>query len=251
MAVRAPATPSSASEAFHVSAVASRVSLESRAPSASNASGASSASSYYTWKRVADVVISATLLALASPVMLLAAAAVSLNTPGPVLFRQRRVGENGEEFEILKFRSMRHNVSSKLHQDAIKAYMAGEKLNNASGAKTPYKLASDMRITRVGKFIRKTSIDELPQLWNVLMGQMSMVGPRPPVPYEVKQYDLRAMERLRGKPGITGPWQVYGRNKVTFSEMVELDIAYFEKHSIMYDLKLIALTAPVAIFGGV
>ncbi len=244
MAVRAPATPGSASGAFNASAVASRASLESRA------SSASSASSYFAWKRVADVVISATLLALASPVMLLAAAAVSLNTPGPVLFRQRRVGENGEEFEILKFRSMRHNVSTKKHEDAVKIYMAGGKLNETSDTRSPYKLVNDTRITRVGRFIRKTSIDELPQLWNVLIGQMSMVGPRPPVPYEVKLYDLRAMERLRGKPGITGPWQVYGRNKVTFNEMIEMDIAYFEKRSILHDLKLIALTAPIAIFGG-
>jgi lipopolysaccharide/colanic/teichoic acid biosynthesis glycosyltransferase len=235
MAVRAPATPGSADGAFDASVVASVTSLESLE------------SRYFFWKRVVDIVVSATLLVALGPVMLLTALAVSLNTPGPVFFRQRRIGEDGVEFDMLKFRSMRHNVSAKKHQDAIKIYMAGGKLNNDGGS--PYKLKGDSRITRVGQIIRKTSIDELPQLWNVLMGQMSMVGPRPPVPYEVQLYTPHEMERLKGKPGITGPWQVYGRNKVTFATMIEMDIEYLAQRSIWQDLKLIALTVPAAIHG--
>jgi lipopolysaccharide/colanic/teichoic acid biosynthesis glycosyltransferase len=238
MAVRAPVTPGSADGAFDASAVASVTSLESLE------------SRYFFWKRVVDVAVSATLLAALSPVMALTALAVSLNTPGPVFFRQRRVGEDGAEFDMLKFRSMRHNVSAKKHQDAIKVYMAGGKLNDDSDGGSPYKLKSDNRITRVGQIIRKTSIDELPQLWNVLVGQMSMVGPRPPIPYELEYYSPRAMERLKGKPGITGPWQVYGRNRVTFDRMVEMDVAYLNQRSIWQDLKLIAITAPAAVRGG-
>ncbi|HEU0026303.1 MAG TPA: sugar transferase [Ktedonobacterales bacterium] len=238
MAVRAPVTPGSADGAFDAIAVASVASLESLE------------SRYFFWKRVLDVVVSAALLVTLSPVILLTALAVSLNTPGPVFFRQRRVGEDGVEFDMLKFRSMRHNVSVRKHQDAIKVYMAGGKLNEDGDAGSPYKLKGDSRITRVGQIIRKTSIDELPQLWNVLMGQMSMVGPRPPIPYELQYYSPRAMERLKGKPGITGPWQVYGRNRVTFDRMVEMDIEYLEQRSVWQDLKLIAITAPAAIRGG-
>ena len=205
---------------------------------------------YAFWKRVTDVVISAALLAAASPVLAVAALAVKVNSPGPALFRQKRIGEYGEEFEILKFRSMYDKCSSTAHEAAIEAYMAGRKLDEAEGSKSPYKVTNDPRITPVGRFIRKTSIDELPQLWNVLKGQMSMVGPRPPMPFEVEWYSVRAMERLKGKPGITGPWQVYGRNRVTFDEMVEMDIAYLRAPSIMRDLKLIALTAPAAIHSG-
>lgn len=238
MAVRAPATPGSAGGAFSASAIATRASLATRD------------SRYFFWKRALDIVVSATLLVVFSPVMLLAALAVSLNTPGPVFFRQVRVGKDRAEFLILKFRSMRHNVSSRKHQEAIKCYMADQELNDAPDTNAPYKLANDNRITRVGVFIRKTSIDELPQLWNVLIGQMSMVGPRPPIPYEVEGYSPQAMERLKGKPGITGPWQVYGRNKVTFSRMIEMDTRYLESRSIWYDLTLMARTLPAAIHGG-
>lgn len=237
MAIGAPANSDFSSGEFRPSAIAQHPSLESEE------------SRYFLWKRIVDIVVSAALLLALSPVMLVVALAVSLTTPGPVLFRQRRVGKDGEEFEMLKFRSMRHNSDSRRHQEAIKNYMAGKKLDTASDSKSPYKLTNDTRVTQVGRIIRKTSLDELPQLWNVLMGQMSMVGPRPPIPYEVERYSPRALERLRGKPGVTGPWQVYGRNKVTFAQMVEMDIAYLENRSILYDLKLIALTVPAVICG--
>lgn len=204
---------------------------------------------YFFLKRALDIIIAAALLVVFSPLMLVVALAVSLNTPGPVFFRQRRVGENGEEFDMLKFRSMRHNVSARKHLEAVRAYMAGERLSNGPSVATAYKLTNDNRITRVGKFIRKTSLDELPQFWNVLRGDMSMVGPRPPVPYEVEHYDVHAMERLGCKPGITGPWQVYGRNRVTFSEMIDMDVTYLDNRSIWYDLKLISLTLPAALRG--
>jgi lipopolysaccharide/colanic/teichoic acid biosynthesis glycosyltransferase len=204
---------------------------------------------YIVTKRVADIIIAGLLLIALSPLMVIVAAVVALDTPGPVLFRQRRIGEDGQPFDMLKFRSMRHNVSADTHRLAIKQYMSGQKLNTSRTTDAPYKLGNDSRITRIGKFIRKTSIDELPQLWNVIKGDMSMVGPRPPIPYEVDLYSARAMERLHGKPGLTGPWQVYGRGTVTFDEMIEMDIGYLSQRSIWYDLKLIALTAPVAILG--
>ncbi len=213
------------------------------------ASWKSKESRYYFWKRVVDIVIAGALLLVLSPVLLMTALAVRLTSPGSVLFRQRRVGKDGKEFEMLKFRSMYHNCDSRTHQEAIKSYMAGEKLDATNGSKSPYKLTNDPRVTPIGRIIRKTSIDELPQLWNVVMGQMSMVGPRPPIPYELEYYSPRSMERLRGKPGVTGPWQVYGRNKVTFEQMVEMDIVYLGNRSILYDLKLIALTVPAVVLG--
>lgn len=237
MAIGAPANSDFSNSAFRPRATVSRASLKSKE------------ARYFLWKRIVDIVISAALLVALCPVMLLIALAVIWTTPGSALFRQRRVGKDGEEFEMLKFRSMHHNCDSHRHEEAIKCYMAGEKLDTASDSTSPYKLANDSRITRVGRIIRKTSLDELPQFWNVLTGQMSMVGPRPPIPYEVERYSARALERLRGKPGITGPWQVYGRNKVTFEQMIEMDIAYLENRSILYDLKLIALTIPAIICG--
>ena len=125
--------------------------------------------------------------------------------------------------------------------------MNGEILNG--NGNIPYKMGEDPRVTRVGKFIRKTSLDELPQFWNVLQGHMSLVGPRPPVPYEVELYTSHDLLRLSGKPGLTGPWQVYGRSKVSFQEMIDMDIAYLQRQSFWEDIKLIALTVPVMLLG--
>lgn len=205
---------------------------------------------YYLAKRVLDVVLALTLLVLLSPVMAIVAAFILLDSRGPVLFRQRRVGQKGVPFDMLKFRSMQHKSDATVHQLAVKRYMQGERLDNRRITNSPFKLADDPRITRVGKFIRKTSLDELPQLWNVLTGEMSLVGPRPPVPYEVELYTHREMLRLECKPGLTGPWQVYGRNTVTFKEMIDMDISYLDNRSIWYDLKLIVLTVPAALRGG-
>src|SRR5262249_32551511 len=170
------------------------------------------------------------------------ALAIRLDSQGPIIFRQKRVGKDGAEFDLLKFRSMYVDCDDTLHRQAIERYLQGRKLNEASDAASPYKLGDDPRITRVGRVIRKTSVDELPQLWNVLKGQMSLVGPRPPLPYEVEMYSSRDRLRLTGKPGLTGIWQIYGRDRVPFDEMVEMDLIYLQQQSLWLDVKLILLT---------
>ncbi len=182
-------------------------------------------------------------------VMAIIALCIRLDSDGPVLFRQKRVGQNGVEFEMLKFRSMYADSDESLHRETIARYMLGQKVNGNATSELSYKRIDDQRVTRVGRVIRKTSLDELPQFFNVLRGEMSLVGPRPPLPYEVEHYRPCDCLRLRGKPGITGSWQVYGRSRVTFQKMVEMDIAYLQRPSLWKDLKLIALTIPV-IFRG-
>jgi len=204
---------------------------------------------YFVAKRLLDVSLAILLFVLLIPIMAIVAALVAFDSPGPVLFKQKRVGQNGVHFDIYKFRSMCYNADVGVHRDAVKRFMQGERLNRARTTDAPYKLGDDKRITRIGKFIRRTSLDELPQLWNIIIGDMSFVGPRPPVPYEVEMYNPQAMKRLLGKPGLTGPWQVYGRGTVSYGEMVEMDISYLSNRSIWYDLKLIILTAPAAVRG--
>jgi len=199
---------------------------------------------YARIKRVLDVVVTLLLLPFTAIVMLLVAIAIRLDSKGPILFRQKRVGLNGEEFELLKFRSMYQDSDDSLHRQAIEKYLTNQALNDGDVA---YKQVDDPRVTRVGKFIRKTSLDELPQFLNVLRGQMSLVGPRPPLRYEVDQYSPRDKLRLCGKPGLTGIWQVYARSQVPFAEMVEMDIVYLRQQSLWLDLKLIVLTVPVMV----
>jgi lipopolysaccharide/colanic/teichoic acid biosynthesis glycosyltransferase len=200
--------------------------------------------SYQMAKRVSDVVFALLLLIpLSLLVMLPVALLITLDSSGPAVIRQRRVGRNGKEFSMYKFRSMYHNVDDALHRKAVEQWMIGKRISDGP-AHTAFKLEADPRITRVGKFIRTTSLDELPQLWNVLRGDMSIVGPRPPLTYEVERYDAQAMQRLSGKPGLTGTWQVYGRGRVPFNTMVEMDADYLSRQSILYDLKLIILTLP-------
>jgi lipopolysaccharide/colanic/teichoic acid biosynthesis glycosyltransferase len=205
---------------------------------------------YVRAKRVLDVLFTLLLLPFLCLFMLLIAVIIRIDSEGPIFFRQKRVGQDGVEFEMLKFRSMCVNNDDALHREAVKRYMNGDALNDGNDfTDAPYKLACDIRITRVGRIIRKLSIDELPQFFNVLHGEMSLVGPRPPLPYEVEGYSLRDSLRLCGKPGITGHWQVYGRSRVTFDEMVEMDINYLRRQSILQDIKLIILTIPVAASG--
>ncbi|HEX6478424.1 MAG TPA: sugar transferase [Ktedonobacteraceae bacterium] len=203
--------------------------------------------SYLRAKRIFDLVFTLLLLLPLLSVMAIVAVAILLDSEGPVFFRQRRVGLDGKEFYLLKFRSMYHNSGDGRHREAIKEYMNGGALNGHGEAK--YKLGNDDRITKVGRFIRKTSIDELPQFFNVLRGDMSLVGPRPDVPYVVELYSQHDRLRLSGKPGLTGIWQVYGRSRVPFKEMVEMDITYLQQQSLRQDLKLIALTVPVMVLG--
>lgn len=204
---------------------------------------------YLRFKRIFDIVFTLVILLPCCLVMVIVAVMIRLDSEGPIFFRQRRVGLNGVEFSMFKFRSMHVDCDDSAHREAIKQYISGAILNGDVDIDNPYKLAEDPRVTRVGRFLRKTSIDELPQFINVLRGEMTLVGPRPPVPYEVEEYSAYDQLRLFGKPGLTGTWQIYGRSRVTFHEMVEMDIAYLQQQSIWEDLKLIALTVPVMLQG--
>ena len=203
-------------------------------------------------KRMMDVLGSLALLALLSPVFLLITAAIKLTSRGPVLFRQKRIGEQGRPFTFLKFRSMYVNNDSSEHREYVRRLIEGraeKKPTNGNGAGV-FKLTNDPRITPVGKFLRRSSLDELPQLINVLRGEMSLVGPRPPVPYEVEAYATWHRRRLlEAKPGITGLWQVYGRSRVEFDDMVRLDLRYARECSPLLDLKIL-LQTPKAVIGG-
>lgn len=206
-------------------------------------------SRYLLIKRIIDVVFTLLILIPLGIIMAITAVCIRLDSKGSIFYRQKRIGQNGRLFEILKFRSMYENSDDLLHRQAITRYMNGETINGEAPADLSYKKVNDPRVTRVGRFIRKTSIDELPQFLNVLRGDMTLVGPRPPLFYEVELYSAHDWLRLSGKPGLTGPWQVYGRSKVPFSAMVEMDIAYLQRQSMWEDLKLIALTIPVMVLG--
>lgn len=193
-------------------------------------------------KRVMDCAGTILIMMVALPIMTIVALAIRLDSPGPIFFKQKRVGLNGTLFDMYKFRSMYHNVDEMLHRQHITAYVSG-KLDVQSGVK----LKDDPRITRVGKFIRRFSIDELPQLFNVLRGEMSLVGPRPLPVYEVEQFDLWHSERLKFLPGMTGLWQVTARSQVSFDDQLRLDIRYIQNYSIWLDIKILALTLPAVI----
>lgn len=197
---------------------------------------------YLRAKRRFDMIITLLLLPFLAIVMALIALAIRLDSAGPVFFRQTRVGQDGKTFTLLKFRSMVVNQNDDIHRAAVQRFMQGQQLNPHASNANRYKLANDQRITRVGKFIRKTSLDELPQFLNVLRGEMSLVGPRPPLPYEVELYSPHDQLRLRGKPGLTGLWQVYGRSRVPFAIMVQMDIVYLQAQSLLFDTQLILRT---------
>jgi len=206
-------------------------------------------SGYLRIKRVLDVLFSLLILFPLCIITIIVAILIRLDSEGPIFYRQKRVGLNGVEFTMLKFRSMYVDSDDSLHRQAVAKYMNGQSVSDATMAEMSFKQVNDPRITRIGRFIRKSSIDELPQFFNVLRGEMALVGPRPPVPYEIEHYSARDRLRLCGKPGLTGPWQVYGRSRVPFESMVTMDIAYLERQSLREDLKLIALTVPVMIQG--
>jgi lipopolysaccharide/colanic/teichoic acid biosynthesis glycosyltransferase len=203
-------------------------------------------------KRMIDIAGSLSLLTVLSPVFLIIAAAIKLNSRGPVLFRQKRIGEHGTPFTFLKFRSMYTNNDSSEHKEYVRQLIAGQAEKKASGATGTgvFKLVNDPRITPVGRILRRSSLDELPQLINVLRGEMSLVGPRPPVPYEVEEYATWHRRRLlEAKPGITGLWQVHGRSRVEFDDMVRLDLQYARNCSPLLDLKIL-LRTPKAVMSG-
>ena len=239
---------------------------------------------YRIAKRTLDIVVSATILLLLSPLLAATALIIKLTSPGPALFSQQRVGEGGRIFTMYKFRSMYMDADHSLHQIAYTHFVQGKGGNgkvtkeslalaglNSTEADTsddalddipvkqrgwlrlrlhrlrPLLHAEDPRITPIGALIRLTSIDELPQLYNVLVGDMTLVGPRPPIPYEVRLYQHKHLQRLTVRPGVTGIWQIYGRNKVPFEQMVDMDIDYISRRSFWLDLKLILITAPAVL----
>lgn len=203
-------------------------------------------------KRAIDILGSALLLVLLSPVFGVIAAAIKLTSKGEVLFKQERLGHNGVPFQFLKFRSMYVNNSPRIHREFVTDFIQGKDRppEQESKAGKVYKIAWDPRVTPVGRFLRRSSLDELPQLLNVLKGQMSLVGPRPPLPYEFHLYAPWHRRRiLEAKPGITGLWQVNGRSRTCFDDMVRLDLRYARSWSLWLDL-LILLRTPFVVFSG-
>ncbi|MCG2768241.1 MAG: undecaprenyl-phosphate glucose phosphotransferase [Anaerolineae bacterium] len=190
-------------------------------------------------KRTVDVLVVSLGLVILSPLMALIALAIRLNSQGPVIFKQIRVGRDGEEFLVYKFRTMREDAED------TKGHLSDQ--NEAQGP--IFKIRDDPRCTRVGRFLRRSSLDELPQLYNVLRGEMSLIGPRPPIPDEVKQYKPWQQRRLETSPGITGLWQVSGRSDLTFDEMVLLDLFYIENWSLLLDIKIALRTIPTIMLG--
>jgi exopolysaccharide biosynthesis polyprenyl glycosylphosphotransferase len=196
--------------------------------------------SHLVIKRIIDIVVSSLALILLSPLFLIVALAIKLTSPGPVLFKQERCGLNGRRFTFLKFRSMVQDAEQQ-KEDLIH-------LNEMQGP--VFKITNDPRVTKVGKFLRKTSIDELPQLWNVLKGDMSLVGPRPPVPSEVEKYERWQRRRLSMRPGLTCFWQIRGRNQInSFEEWMRLDLQYIDNWSLTLDWKILLKTIPVVLLG--
>jgi exopolysaccharide biosynthesis polyprenyl glycosylphosphotransferase len=206
---------------------------------------------YRIMKRCFDIVGSALGVLLTAPLLLLIAIAIKLTSKGPVFFRQTRIGQGGKPFVFLKFRSMYVNNDHSIHRDYVTRMIAGQKVAHDDGTATGlYKIHNDPRITRVGAILRRSSLDEMPQLFNVLKGDMSLIGPRPPVPYEVERYSPWHRRRLtEAKPGITGLWQVSGRSRTTFDEMVRLDLQYVLRWSLWLDLKIL-LKTPLAVVSG-
>jgi len=202
-----------------------------------------------TLKRLIDVVGTLILISLFAPVMALIALVIKLNSKGPVIFRQVRVGHQGRLFSFWKFRSMYVGNDATIHKEYVTNFISNDQPANEGEA--VYKIVDDPRVTPVGRFLRKTSLDELPQLWNVLRGDMSLVGPRPPVPYEFDCYALWHRRRvLEVKPGITGLWQVMGRSRISFNEMVRLDIRYVQQWSLWLDFKILLQTPRAVLMGG-
>jgi len=201
-------------------------------------------------KRGVDVAGALTLLLLLSPVFLLIAALLKLTSPGSLLFRQERVGQWAKPFTMLKFRTMRVNADTRLHHEFVTRFIRSSAELSSVGRQALFKLTNDPRVTPLGRILRRTSLDELPQLWNVLRGDMSLVGPRPPLAYEVEQYRPWHKRRVvDAKPGITGLWQVTGRSRTTFDEMVRLDLRYARTRCLWTDLRIL-LATPRAVISG-
>lgn len=208
------------------------------------------AMNFQTLKRGIDIVLSALLLILLLPAFAFIAVLVKLSSPGPVFFKQTRVGHLMTPFTMYKFRSMYAKADHRAHHDYVSWFIAASDQAQWQEKPAVFKLTNDNRITPIGRFLRRTSLDELPQLWNVLIGDMSLVGPRPPLPYELQQYKPWHRGRvLEAKPGVTGLWQVVGRSRTTFDEMVRLDLRYARTMSLWSDIKIL-LATPTAMITG-
>lgn len=218
--------------------------------------------SYYAVKRFLDLILATVLGLIALPFLALVALAIRLDSPGPILFRQTRVGSRRvrrpdglrwelQRFELLKFRTMEHNADPSVHRDYISGYIRGSHDEMASAAtlvgENTYKLVKDPRITRVGRWVRALSLDELPQLWNIVRGDMSLVGPRPPIDYEVELYEERHFRRFASPQGLTGWWQVRGRATTGFEEMVDMDLDYIRRQNFWLDFWILVLTIPAVL----
>jgi exopolysaccharide biosynthesis polyprenyl glycosylphosphotransferase len=201
-------------------------------------------------KRTLDVAGALTAIVIFSPIMLSVAIAIWTTSPGPAIFRQTRLGKRGAPFVCYKFRSMRTDADDRIHREYVTKLIEGQldQINQGDQKRPLYKMSADPRITAIGRFIRKTSIDELPQLFNVLKGDMSLVGPRPPLPYEAEKYQSWHLRRiLRVRPGITGLWQVEGRSSTSFDDMVRLDLRYIGDRSLWLDLRILLKTVKVVL----
>lgn len=201
--------------------------------------------------RVADLIVAGLMLIVLAPLLAALAVAIRADSSGSPIFRQRRCGRGFEEFTVLKFRTMRCDTAADPHRSYVLDVINGNGNGDARSKRDEglQKLENDARVTRVGGFLRRFSLDELPQLWNVVRGEMTLVGPRPPIPYEVDFYPPRWLPRLSVKPGLTGLWQVSGRNELDYAEMVELDLEYVERRSLWLNVKILARTVKVVITG--
>lgn len=209
----------------------------------------------YVIKRAFDIIGASILMVFCLPIMLVAALAILIFDGREVLYRQKRIGAQGRPFEMLKLRTMKSQTADLVHREYVQEWIRNEASPGANGNggsgkdQKVFKLCDDPRITKVGKLLRRFSIDELPQLWNVLRGDMSLIGPRPALPYELELYQDWHRRRLEGLPGITGLWQVSGRNRVSFEDMVRLDVKYLEDWSLSSDIRILLHTIPVLLRG--
>ncbi len=202
-------------------------------------------------KRLMDILIAVGLLAVTSPLFLIVALLIKRSGPGPVFFVQERLGRDGQPFLFYKFRTMEHNSDDAIHRQFAAMFINGDEegCRKSNGDRKIFKMSQDPRVTQIGAWLRRTSLDELPQIFNVLRGDMSLVGPRPPIVYEIEHYQPWHMERLKVTPGLTGLWQVSGRSSVPFEEMVRLDVHYINHWSLWMDLRILLKTVPVVLQG--
>ena len=203
---------------------------------------------YRISKRALDLVVGVIALVLLSPVMLVIALAVVFDSRGPAFFRQTRVGLAGAPFTMIKFRTMEHDNDEAQHKEYYQALVAGTAESRDAGNGDRVFLLDDPRVTRIGAWLRKTSLDELPNLFNVIGGSMSLVGPRPPIDYEVEMYDTRSKGKLAAKPGMSGLAQVSGRGTLNFEQIIELDLEYVATRSFWLDVRLLARTIPAVLW---